>query len=101
MGQISIHHFHGHDPTNWKPEDGGYKTHIISSVAEWIAAMALDFFILSFTQEFQTFTIQTPRINLHTVEQYDILNSSQNGRNSMEQSGTLVADLSLHSGIMH
>lgn len=53
MGQISIHHFHGKDPTNWKPEDGGYKTHIISAIAEWISAMALDFFILSFTKEFQ------------------------------------------------
>ena len=53
MGQISIHHFHGKDPTNWKPDDGGYGTHIISSVAEWVAAMSLDFFILSFTKEFQ------------------------------------------------
>ena len=53
MGQISIHHFHGTDPTNWKPEDGGFRTHIISTIAEWIAAMALDFFILSYTKEFQ------------------------------------------------
>ena len=53
MGQISIHHFHGRDPTNWQPKDGGYCTHVISAISEWVAAMALDFFILTYTREFQ------------------------------------------------
>lgn len=53
MGQISIHNFHGKDPTNWKPSDSGYLTHVISSTSEWIAAMGLDFFILTYAREFQ------------------------------------------------
>lgn len=105
MGQLSIHHFHGKDPTNWKPEDGGYETHIISTIAEWIAAMALDFFILSFTKEFQTFSIQTPRISLNHIEQYDILDNSQDingGRTTLERSSSMIVDLSMNSGqIMH
>lgn len=79
-GQLSIHHFHGRDPTNWKPEDGGYKTHIISSVSEWIAAMALNFFILSYTQEFQTFHIETPRVLL--IDSYHEEEVDRNGPNS-------------------
>ena len=60
MGQISIHNFHGKDPTNWQPENGGYHTHVISTISEWIAAMALDFFILTYTREFQvSFIIST------------------------------------------
>ncbi|KAH9421119.1 DNA damage-regulated autophagy modulator protein 2-like [Dermatophagoides pteronyssinus] len=66
MGQISIHNFHGKDPTNWQPENGGYHTHVISTISEWIAAMALDFFILTYTREFQTFTVSTPRVMLRT-----------------------------------
>lgn len=78
MGQISIHHFHGRDPTNWQPEDGGYPTHVISTISEWIAAMALDFFILTYTREFQVnsiiiviiIIIKTHFINRHLLYQH-------------------------------
>lgn len=105
MGQISIHHFHGKDPTNWNPGDGGFVTHVISSVAEWIAALSLDFFILSFTKEFQTFTMQTPRILL--LKSYDILESTtiDGGRIESRENlhSSFFADPSISSGtqIMH
>lgn len=73
MGQISIHHFKGKDPTNWQPKDGGYKTHVVSSISEWIAAMALDFFILTYTREFQTFVVTTPRITLKQDDSDDLM----------------------------
>lgn len=61
FGPISIRYFHGTDTTNWRPEDGGYLYHVISSVCEWISAMAIDFFILSFAHEFKFMSISSPK----------------------------------------
>lgn len=61
FGPISFKYFHGTDTTNWKPDDGGYVYHVISSVAEWISAMAIDFFILSFAHEFKFMSISSPK----------------------------------------
>lgn len=61
FGPLSLKQFHGTDTTNWKPEDGGYIYHVISSVSEWISAMAIDFFILSFAHEFKFMSISSPK----------------------------------------
>lgn len=61
FGVISINFFHGTDTTNWKPEDGGYTFHLISSICEWISAMAIDFYILSFAHEFKYMSISSPK----------------------------------------
>lgn len=61
FGPISIKYFHGTDTTNWKPSDGGYLYHVISSVCEWISAMAIDFFLLSFAHEFKFMSISSPK----------------------------------------
>lgn len=61
FGPISIRYFHGTDTTNWKPEDGGYAFHVISSICEWISAMSIDFFILSFAHEFKFMSISSPK----------------------------------------
>lgn len=61
FGPISIKYFHGTDITNWHPEDGGYVYHVISSVCEWISALALDFYILSFAHEFKYMSISIPK----------------------------------------
>lgn len=61
FGPISIRHFHGTDTTNWKPDDGGYLFHVISSVCEWISALAIDFFLLSFAHEFKFMSISSPK----------------------------------------
>lgn len=61
FASISIKHFHGTDTTNWKPSDGGYLYHVISSICEWISALAIDFFILSFAHEFKFMSISSPK----------------------------------------
>lgn len=61
FGPISIKYFHGTDTTNWRPNDGGYVFHVISSVSEWISAMSLDLFILSFAHEFKFMSISSPK----------------------------------------
>lgn len=61
FGPISIRYFHGTDTTNWKPGDGGYIFHVISSVCEWISALSIDFFILSFVHEFKLMSISSPK----------------------------------------
>lgn len=61
FGPLAIKQFKGDDVTNWKPDDGGYMFHVISSVCEWISAMAIDFFILSFAHEFKFMSISSPK----------------------------------------
>lgn len=61
FGPISYKYFHGTDTTNWRPEDGGYIYHVISSVCEWISAMSIDFYILSFAHEFKFMSISSPK----------------------------------------
>lgn len=61
FGPISIKYFHGTDTTNWKPGDGGYIFHLISSICEWISALSIDFFILSFVHEFKLMSISSPK----------------------------------------
>lgn len=61
FGPISIKYFHGTDTTNWKPTDGGYLYHVISSVCEWISALSINFYILSFAHEFKFMSISSPK----------------------------------------
>lgn len=60
-GPISFELFHGKDMTKWGPEDGGYLYHVISSICEWISALAIDFYILSFAHEFKFMSISSPK----------------------------------------
>ena len=52
-GPLAMKSFHGKDPTNWKPDDGAFGLHLVSTVCEWTSAMALDFFVLSYVRELQ------------------------------------------------
>lgn len=61
FGPISFRLFHGEDFTKWRPEDGGYLYHVISSICEWISALAIDFYILSFAHEFKFMSISSPK----------------------------------------
>ena len=61
-GPMAFRKFHGDDPTNWKWNDGGYKLHLTSTVAEWISAMCLDFFILTFVREMHSISLSSPRV---------------------------------------
>lgn len=61
FGPIARVYFHGTDTVNWKPSDGGYIYHVISSVSEWISVMSLNFFILNFAHEFKFMSISSPK----------------------------------------
>lgn len=61
FGPIAMKQFDGSDITKWGPENKGYVFHVISSVCEWISAMAIDFFILSFAHEFKFMSISSPK----------------------------------------
>jgi len=61
FGPMAYANFKGSDQTKWKPSDGGYLYHVISSVCEWISALSIDFFILSFAHEFKFMSISSPK----------------------------------------
>ncbi|CAC5401683.1 DRAM2 [Mytilus coruscus] len=45
---------HGHiDKTKWKPEDGGFTAHIISTISEWVTAVTFLLFFFTFVRDFQ------------------------------------------------
>ncbi|CAG2103742.1 unnamed protein product, partial [Medioppia subpectinata] len=52
-GPWAMKYFHGKDPTNWQPDDGAFGLHLAATVCEWITALALDFFVLSYVRELQ------------------------------------------------
>ncbi|RWS03022.1 DNA damage-regulated autophagy modulator protein 1-like protein [Dinothrombium tinctorium] len=83
MGPYAFHYLKpGKDPRNWQPGDGGYKYHVISSTCEWIAAMCLDFFILTFVREMHRISISSPRI----IIMIDNLNLPSSGDGTYFQS---------------
>lgn len=86
FGPISIKYFHGTDTTNWKPSDGGYLYHVISSICEWISALSIDFFILSFAHEFKFMSISSPKFYMLSTctnqdSQQDDLESEESNYN--------------------
>lgn len=88
LGPISIAHFHGTDTTNWKPEDGGYLYHVISSICEWISAMSIDFFILSFAHEFKYMSISSPKF--YMISTVTNLQEEQESEDSYSGNGVNV-----------
>ncbi len=54
-GPMAMQYFNGKDPTNWRPDDGGFGLHLTSTICEWITAMSIDFFVLSYVTELQVF----------------------------------------------
>lgn len=57
-GVISHLQFHGTNPRKWYPADGGWELHVVSTISEWIVAVAFCIFIFSFSWEFQTLDIE-------------------------------------------
>lgn len=102
FGPISIKFFHGTDTTNWKPSDGGYIYHVISSVSEWISAMSINFFILSFAHEFKFMSISSPKfymISTVTVPDEDESSESTYGVVNVITSDNFAASQSRSPGI--
>lgn len=49
---------------HWKPSDGGYTEHIISTASEWAMAVFFIGFFLTFVQEFKKISMPCPRVHL-------------------------------------
>lgn len=67
-GPISMSQFHGEDKTKWYPDDGGFELHVVSTVAEWVLAIAFDVFILTYAGEFRRITMASPQVYLGIEE---------------------------------
>lgn len=67
-GVISHILFRGEDPRKWYPSDGGWKYHVASSISEWVVATAFCFYILTFTDEFRSLSIDHPAIVIREYE---------------------------------
>ncbi|XP_061173896.1 DNA damage-regulated autophagy modulator protein 2-like [Saccostrea echinata] len=52
FGIISRYQGHPKDRLHWKPSDGGFTAHIISSVSEWITALAFLGFFITYVKDF-------------------------------------------------
>merc|ERR1712179_880900 len=59
------YYYHGDDPTKWDPDDGGWSWHVLSTVSEWVMALALDLTFLSLVMEFKKIGLDEPRIIVH------------------------------------
>jgi len=63
--QVARYYYHGTDPTKWVPADGGWYWHVVSTVSEWVMALALDLTILSLVMEFKKIGLEEPKIIVH------------------------------------
>ena len=79
-GPMAFKEFHGADPTKWGRRfithdykgllsflvplghDGGWHLHVVSTVCEWVSALSLDSFILTFAREMHLISISSPRV---------------------------------------
>jgi len=75
-GPLAMKYFHGKDPTNWQPDDGAFGLHLTATVCEWITAMSLNFFVLSYVEELKKISMTTPKV-LFIIEEMD--NRSNDG----------------------
>uniref|UniRef100_A0A1L8DUW6 Putative dna damage-regulated autophagy modulator protein 2 n=1 Tax=Nyssomyia neivai TaxID=330878 RepID=A0A1L8DUW6_9DIPT len=82
-GIISHIMFRGEDPRKWYPSDGGWKYHVASSISEWVVATTFCFYILTFTDEFRSLSVDHPTLR---IIEYEILVESDNVVNSQAHS---------------
>ncbi|ELU15811.1 hypothetical protein CAPTEDRAFT_183312 [Capitella teleta] len=57
---IAKRYFHGNDPRKWYPSDGGWSEHLVSTVSEWLMAIAMLMFFLTFVGEFKSIHVGEP-----------------------------------------
>lgn len=46
----------------WLRDDGGWEMHMVSSATEWLCAIAICIYILSFTYEFREIQLSYPKV---------------------------------------
>lgn len=52
----------GNNPRIWSKDDGGWEMHLLSTITEWLCAIAICIFILSFTNEFREIELHYPKV---------------------------------------
>ena len=52
----------GADPTKWRRHDGGWGLHIVATISEWVSAMTLDTYILTYAREMHLISLSSPRV---------------------------------------
>ncbi|XP_057324611.1 DNA damage-regulated autophagy modulator protein 2 [Microplitis mediator] len=71
--------FKGNNPRIWSKDDGGWEMHLLSTITEWLCAIAICIFILSFTNEFREIELRYPKINYkedYTKKIYGVFNAT-------------------------
>lgn len=72
--------YKGTNPRKWYKEDGGWELHVVSTITEWLCAMAFCVYILTFTEEFRDIRISHPKViyNMYGLRSSnEVLNESQ------------------------
>ncbi|KYN07461.1 DNA damage-regulated autophagy modulator protein 2, partial [Cyphomyrmex costatus] len=61
--------YKGTNPQKWHKEDGGWELHVVSTITEWLCAIAFCTYILTFTEEFKDIRIIPPKVicNIHRL----------------------------------
>jgi hypothetical protein len=57
-------------------DEGGWVLHIISTICEWVSALSLDFFILTFVREMHQISLSSPRV-MFVIESVSLHNQDQ------------------------
>ena len=73
FGEVARSQFHGEDPRKWRPEDGGWQYHIVSTVSEWLMVLSLDLAVLTLAPDFTKLEFEEPKIIVN-LEQIGFLN---------------------------
>lgn len=62
-GPMAFRRLHpGADPTKWRKHDGGWELHITATICEWVSAMTLDVYILTYVREMHLISLSSPRV---------------------------------------
>ncbi|XP_015599824.1 DNA damage-regulated autophagy modulator protein 2 [Cephus cinctus] len=79
-GMLAHMAYNGTNPRKWYKEDGGWELHVVSTVTEWICAVAFCVYILTFTDEFREIELKHPKVIYKSgrlTSSNEILNESQ------------------------
>lgn len=66
-------------------EDGGWNLHIISTICEWMSALSLCTFILTYVREMHRISLSSPRVTF-VIESISIPNQDQAWIGDVDQS---------------
>ncbi|CAG2054224.1 unnamed protein product [Timema podura] len=61
---ISFHLYKGENKRKWRPEDGGWDAHVVSTVSEWMLSIIFCTFILTYVRDFSYIHLEPPVVRL-------------------------------------